>query len=138
YDIGQLLQHYPNILFHVDAVQALGKIPVDIYKKGIDLCTFSGHKINGLKGTGILFVKKGIQLFPLFHGGGQETGFRSGTENIAGNVSIERALRLILEKEKLKKEGLSNLQGDLISKLSQLKGVVVHSTENGAPHIVNV
>ena len=63
-EIGKILCQYPKLFFHVDAVQSLGKIPVNIYESGIDLCTFSGHKIHGLKGTGILFVSKATKLFP--------------------------------------------------------------------------
>src|SRR5699024_5596296 len=99
HEIGQLLRDHPKIFFHVDAVQALGKVPVSLRDTGIDLCTFSGHKIHGLKGSGMLYVKQGTKLFPLFHGGNQEDAFRSGTENVAGNVSFVRALRLIKERE---------------------------------------
>src|SRR5699024_5999781 len=91
-EIGAIVKQHPKIFFHVDAVQALGKVPIMLANSGIDLCTFSGHKIHGLKGTGMLFVKEGTSLYPLFHGGDQEFGLRSGTENVAGNVSFVRAL----------------------------------------------
>ena len=70
-EIGEIVRAHKKIFFHVDAVQALGKIPVHIKRANVDLCTFSGHKINGLKGTGLLYVRDGVTLFPLFHGGGQ-------------------------------------------------------------------
>lgn len=137
-EIGALLKKYPKIFFHVDAVQALGKVPIRLTESGIDLCTFSGHKIHGLKGTGILFVKEGTSLYPLLHGGNQEFGIRSGTENVAGNVSIVRALRLILEKKKNELERLTKLRNKLYTTLSSMDHVQMNSPEDGAPHIINV
>src|SRR5699024_7218339 len=136
-EIGKKLAQYPKLFFHVDAVQGLGKVPLSLLEASIDLCTFSGHKIHGLKGTGLLYVKQGTSLFPLFHGGGQEQSFRSGTENVAGNVSFVRALRLIQEKVSNKRELLQNLKEQLRSKLSALEGVYVNSPADGAPHILN-
>src|SRR5699024_877559 len=116
-EIGNVVKKHPKVHFHVDAVQSLGKVPLDLQESGIDLCTFSGHKIHGLKGTGMLFVRGGTELFPLFHGGGQEKGYRSGTENVAGNVSFARALRLIKEQEENNIGHLRNLHFKLFSSL---------------------
>lgn len=137
-EIGNVVKKHPKVHFHVDAVQSLGKVPLDLQESGIDLCTFSGHKIHGLKGTGMLFVRGGTELFPLFHGGGQEKGYRSGTENVAGNVSFARALRLIKEQEENNIGHLRNLHFKLFSSLSDMEEVYVNSPENGAPHIINV
>src|SRR5699024_2091587 len=115
-------KEYPKLFFHVDAVQSLGKIPINFKNSGIDLCSFSGHKIHGLKGTGLLYVKHGAALFPLFHGGGQEEGIRSGTENVAGNISFVRALRLIKEKEKQEYAKLEKLHMQLLSGLQRVEG----------------
>src|SRR5699024_5544349 len=123
--IGKKLAQYPKLFFHVDAVQGLGKVPLSLLEASIDLCTFSGHKLDSLKGT------------VLFHGGGQEQSFRSGTENVAGNVSFVRALRLIQEKVSNERELLQNLKEQLRSKLSALEGVYVNSPADGAPHILN-
>lgn len=136
--ISKMLKKYPKVFFHVDAVQSLGKVPIHIKNSGIDLCTFSGHKIHGLKGTGMLYVREGMKLTPLFHGGNQEMGIRSGTENVAGNVAFVRALRLIKEKEEAGIAQLQNNQRYMIEELSQIKHVQVHSSTEGAPHIVNV
>src|SRR5699024_1305530 len=70
--IGKIAKQHPKLLFHVDHVQGMGKVPLSLADSGIDLCTISGHKIHGLKGTGILYVKKETALFPLFHGANQE------------------------------------------------------------------
>lgn len=77
-----------NILFHTDAVQAVGKIPVDVQAVGVDLFSLSAHKFHGLKGAGALYVRKGVSIHPLLHGGGQEGGLRSGTENVPGIVGM--------------------------------------------------
>lgn len=137
-EIAEVLAKYPKIFFHVDAVQSLGKVPLKLNHEGIDLCSYSGHKINGLKGTGILYVKKGTSLFPLFHGGEQEFGIRSGTENVAGNVSFAKALRLIKEKERTQVNKLKVLRKKLLDGLCEIDGVEINSPEDGAPHIVHV
>src|SRR5699024_12716715 len=96
----------------------------------IDLCSFSGHKINGLKGTGMLDVNKGTSLFPLFHGGGQENMLRSGTENVAGNVSFVRALRLIIQKENERPDHFKKLMSALRESLDKIEGVFINSPED--------
>lgn len=136
--IASLLTKYPKLYFHIDAVQALAKVPLDLTHPGIDLCTFSGHKINGVKGTGILYVKKGTTMFPLFHGGAQESNFRAGTENVAGNVSFARALRIIKEKEGKQVDNLTRLRTKVMERLAAIEGLYINSPEEGAPHIVHV
>ena len=85
-----------GVPFHTDAVQALGKLPVDVEKLGVDLLTFSGHKFYGPKGVGVLYVRKGMRLDPLIAGGHQEKGFRAGTENIMGIVGLGKAAELAI------------------------------------------
>ena len=83
-----------GVLFHTDAVQATGKIKVDVKELGVDLLSLTGHKIYGPKGTGVLFVKQGVKLAPLFYGGSHEKKRRPGTENIAGIVGLAKALEI--------------------------------------------
>ncbi|WP_207736278.1 cysteine desulfurase family protein [Fusibacter ferrireducens] len=95
-EIGEIIHNYnrannTKIVYHVDAVQSFGKIRLDVKKSYIDLMSFSAHKINGLKGSGGLYVREGISLIPLVYGGGQEKGLRPGTENIYGIASIGAA-----------------------------------------------
>ncbi|CDQ39303.1 MULTISPECIES: cysteine desulfurase family protein [Virgibacillus] len=137
HEIGKIANQYPKLFFHVDHVQGFGKIPLDLADSGIDLCTISGHKIHGLKGTGILYVKQRTTLFPLFHGGEQEQAIRSGTENLAGAVSIVKAIRLMKEKEKKDQLHLYELQQYLVRELESIKEVKLNSPKEAAPHIIN-
>jgi cysteine desulfurase len=83
-----------GILLHTDAVQAVGKIPVDVEELGVDLLSASAHKFYGPKGIGFLYIRKGIQIVPLAKGGGHERGIRSGTENVPGAVAMATALKI--------------------------------------------
>jgi cysteine desulfurase NifS len=88
------IAHESGALFHTDAVQAVGKIPVDVKELGVDMLTLSAHKFHGPKGIGALYVKKGVKLEPLVHGGKQESGLRAGTENIPAIVGLGKAADL--------------------------------------------
>jgi cysteine desulfurase NifS len=90
------IAHEGGAIFHTDAVQAAGKIPVDVQDLDVDLLTLSGHKFHGPKGVGALYVKKGIELEPLIHGGKQEGGLRAGTENLPGIAGMGKAAELAL------------------------------------------
>jgi len=90
--------HSAGALFHTDAVQAAGHIPLDVTDWGIDLLSLSAHKFSGPRGVGVLFVKKGTSILPVIYGGGQEKGKRSGTENVAGAVGLAAALAEAVEK----------------------------------------
>lgn len=83
-----------GVIFHTDAVQSVGHVPVDVNDLGVDLLSFAGHKFYGPKGVGGLYVRKGIRFDPLIHGGGQERGHRAGTENVAAIVGMATALKL--------------------------------------------
>ncbi len=88
------IAHRAGALFHTDAVQAVGKIPVDVKVEGIDLLSLSAHKFHGPKGVGALYIRKGLKLNPFMHGGHQESGMRSGTYNIAGIVGLGKAAEM--------------------------------------------
>ena len=96
-EIGALCRS-KKILFHTDAVQAVGHIPVDVKEMNIDLLSIAAHKFYGPKGVGALYVKKGIKIENLIHGGGQERNRRAGTENVAGIVGFGKALELATRK----------------------------------------
>ena len=110
----------PNALVHTDAVQALGNVPVDVKAWGVDLAAFSAHKLGGPKGVGVLYVRSGVPVEPVLHGGGHERGLRSGTLNVAGiagfGVAAEIAAREVDEKsERLAKMRDRLLEGIRVS-----------------------
>ena len=99
-DLEQLkaeLAHSVGAKFHTDAVQAVGHMHIDVQEMGIDMLSLSGHKFRGPRGTGVLYVKKGITLEPLVYGGGQERGLVSGTENTAGCIGLAAAMKEAVE-----------------------------------------
>jgi cysteine desulfurase len=102
-----------GVLVHTDAVQAFGKMDVQVEKLGVDFLTLSAHKIYGPKGIGALFVRKGSSLAPLIHGGHQERGMRAGTENTAGIIGFSEAVRLLGEQGKKDRERIEKLAGRL-------------------------
>ncbi|HIR85310.1 MAG TPA: cysteine desulfurase NifS [Candidatus Galloscillospira excrementavium] len=109
-----------GVLFHTDAVQAVGHIPVDVEQWQVDLLSLSGHKFYGPRGTGALYIRKGLRLPPLIHGGGQERGRRSGTENVAGAVGLAAALKEAVEELPAESARLAALRDRLLEGLSAL------------------
>lgn len=95
-EIGNICKEH-GVPFHTDAVQAIGKIPVDVQAFNVDYLTFSAHKFHGPKGVGALYIKKGKELLPLLHGGAQMGGYRSGTLNVAGIVGMGKAMEAATE-----------------------------------------
>ena len=95
-ELAEILRRH-GALFHTDAVQAVGKIPFDVRKQPIDLLSISAHKLHGPKGVGALYVRTGVQLSPILEGGGQESGLRSSTENVAGIVGLGMAAEIARE-----------------------------------------
>ncbi|RLQ97927.1 cysteine desulfurase family protein [Falsibacillus albus] len=137
-EIGQWLAQHTNIIFHVDHVQGCTKVPLSLDGAMVDLCTISSHKFHGLKGTGALFIRKGIQLSPLFSGGNQEWKLRSGTENTAGIVAMAKALRMSEEHRRRSTAKIMEVKDYLIHGLSEMEGVSINTISDlSAPHIVN-
>jgi len=108
-----------NVIFHTDAVQALGKIPINVKELGVDLLSVSSHKIHGPKGIGALYIRKGISLDPVILGGGQENGLRSGTENVANIVGFGTACEITRLKFLENISKMRNLRDYLSSKIIQ-------------------
>lgn len=135
-EIGSLLKQYPKAHFHVDGVQALGKIPMQL--EDVNSISFSGHKFNGLKGQGILIIDNKEKIEPTVFGGGQEYGIRSGTVNLAMNVSLVKAMEIAIQNLNELNHRLSRYNKVIRESLSQYKGVYINSPENSAPHILNI
>ncbi|WIM39048.1 cysteine desulfurase family protein [Paenibacillus sp. PK4536] len=127
----------PRTLIHVDGVQGFGKLPVNIAQWNIDLYSLSAHKLRGPKGTGLLYVKQGTELFPLLAGGGQENGYRSGTENVAGIVGMTKALRLTSTEQSTLSERLLAWSEQLKIAIQSIEGLVLTNPSVSAPHIVH-
>jgi len=115
------------VLFHTDAVQAVGHLPINVVEQNIDLLSASGHKFHGPKGTGFLYAKKGIKLSNLIEGGAQERGKRAGTENVPGIAAMAVALKEIVEKMPETAKEVSAKRDRLIAGLSEIE----HSALNG-------
>lgn len=140
-EIAAILKRHPKVLFHVDAVQAAGKIPVDPEKLGVDMLSLSAHKFQGPKGIGILYKREAVRLDPLISGGGQEFGLRSGTENVPYIVGMAKALRLAVENQPAAWRRVSELKKRLVAQLTGVPGIEINSPTDDAlsvPHIVNL
>jgi len=127
------------VYFHVDAVQAWGKIPLRPRQWGVDLMSLSAHKVHGPKGVGALYVRRGIHLVPLLGGGDQEGGIRPGTENVPGIAGLGAAASLILSEAEETAGRMTGLRDQLRRAIEQLPDVRVNTPADGAaPHILNV
>jgi len=134
------IAHEHNCLFHTDAVQTVGQVPVDVKALDVDLLTFSAHKFYGPKGVGGLYVRTGVGLMPLVHGGAQEHGRRAGTENVAGIVGAAKALELArqrLDDEAARLTGLRDRLWEQISSRIHEARLNGHPTKR-LPNNVNV
>jgi cysteine desulfurase len=112
-EIGEICRS-KNVLFHTDAVQAAGHVPIDVKKMNIDFLTMSAHKFHGPKGVGVLFVRKGIKLPAMITGGGQERKKRAGTENVPGIVGLGAAIELAVRDMDKNTERMKYQRGKLI------------------------
>lgn len=126
------IAHSKGAIFHTDAVQAIGHIPVNVHDLGVDLLSASAHKFNGPKGIGFLYVKNGLNISPFIYGGGQEKGLRSGTENVASIVGMATALKENVENADKNTNHLRLLENDLID---SLKSANLDFIRNGTNHI---
>jgi len=128
-EISEICKKY-QIPLHTDAVQAVGKVPINVKELGVDALSISSHKINGPKGIGALFIKKGLKIVPYITGGGQENGLRSGTENVASIVGFGKACEIAKERFN---ENISHFQTLHSSMLSRIVKEIPHVKLNGHP-----
>ena len=130
----------PRVLFHVDAVQGFGKSLILPKRMHIDLLAASGHKIHGPKGVGLLYVADGVRLEPLLHGGGQQGGMRSGTENVPGIAGMALAAKLLCGNLDEDRQRLFAMKNRLIDRLREIPDIEFNgrTDETAAPHILSV
>lgn len=121
--------HRASALFHTDAVQAAGKVPINIKSLGVDMMSMSSHKINGPKGVGALYVRSGLSILPIIHGGGQEMSLRSGTENVPGIVGFGKACELAAKRMSEYQQHVAGLRDYLVERVLQ---EIPHSRLNGS------
>lgn len=125
-EIGAVCRHH-GVLFHTDACQSFGKIPFDVEASNVDLATVNAHKIYGPKGTGALYIRKGVRIAPLLHGGGQESGLRSSTENVPSVAGFAMAAKLCAGQMAEESARLSELGRELATMLeTDHEGVYFH------------
>ncbi|EHI75194.1 cysteine desulfurase [Streptococcus criceti] len=137
--ISKILANRPTISFHVDAVQAIGKIPTASYLTDrVDFASFSGHKFHAVRGVGFLYKKVSKRISPLLTGGGQEKSLRSTTENLAGIAAMAKALRLTLDKEELALPRIAAMKAVIYDELSKYPDIRVFSEigQDFAPNIL--
>lgn len=141
-EMGKIIREKnPETLFHVDAVQSFAKMPLDPLQWNVDLLSSSAHKFHGPKGTGCLYIRRGLQLPPFLQGGGQERRMRSGTENVPGIAGMGEAVREAMEDLASHAAKVRDLKLYLWKRISQeISGVTVNGPdpEEGAPHVLNV
>ena len=131
-DISALLENHPTVSFHVDAVQAIGKMPLaDFLTDRVDFATFSGHKFHSVRGVGFIFAKEGKKISPLLTGGGQESDKRSTTENLAGIAATAKALRLVLDQFEAGQKRLLAMKKVILNELASYPDVTIFSQMEG-------
>ena len=127
----------PGCIFHTDCVQAFGKHPIP--SAHVDMISVSGHKIHAPKGVGALYIKKGVRIEPLHYGGGQEKGFRPGTENTASIIGFGLAAELAVADMEKSSRAVSQVRSTFYNALASLEGVLVNGDlEKGSPYILNL
>lgn len=134
-EISKIVKEYPKCYFHVDCTQALGKINIDL--SNVDFASFSGHKIFGLKGIGLLYKKENIVIEPLIHGGKSTTVYRSGTPALPLMVSMMKAMQLIIPNIDRNYKYIEELNKKICNKLKEYPLVHINSTDKSIPHTIN-
>ena len=136
HEITEILKDYPNCRLHIDATQAVGKIPLDL--SGVHAASFAPHKFYGLKGCGVLYKAKGVVVEPLIHGGASTTIYRSGTPDAPAAAACAKALELAVSESAARLETVTALHQKLRAELAKNPRIRINSPENVVPHILNV
>ncbi|MEX2462427.1 MAG: cysteine desulfurase family protein [Paenibacillaceae bacterium] len=137
---GKFLRQYPKVIFHVDAIQSLGKLPVFPKQLGADLLSISAHKLGGPKGAGLLYRRTGVELRPELAGGGQESGIRSGTENVPLIAGMAKAVQITMKQQAHDLAKLYELRDRLLTRIGMLADLRISGSDSKelmAPHLIH-
>lgn len=140
-EIGNIIkQKNKQTLFHVDAIQGFGKFSIQPTKCHVDLLSISAHKFHGPKGVGVLYVNRGVKLNPLIYGGGQQKGYRSGTENVPGVAGLGQAAKEAYDFIKSNPEYISELKKRFVDGIADIKDIKINgpSVEEGSPYVLSL
>ena len=135
--VPALKKRFPDLIVHIDGVQGFTKLPFLPEKLGVDLFSFSGHKLYAPKGVGGLYIRKGLRVLPVEYGGGQEKAIRPGTEAVPAIAGMGAALQMVKEHRAAIMQNYRERNGQLRLLLKEIPGAVINSPENGCPHILN-
>ena len=133
--MSEIIHQYPKCFFHSDTTQGITKLPLNY--KTLDMFIASSHKLHGLKGSGMLIIKKNIRPLPLFSGGGQEDNIRSGTNDVPRDVVLAKTLRLELEKANNNYQHIKEINSYLKNELNKIDEVTINSPDSASPYILN-
>lgn len=136
--VPALKKRFPDLLIHIDGVQGFTKLPFHPERLGVDLFSFSGHKLYAPKGIGGLYIRKGLRILPVEYGGGQEKAIRPGTEAVPAIAGLGAALNMIKAHQSEIMRNYRERQTQIRSLVKEIPGVVINSPENGCPHIINL
>jgi cysteine desulfurase len=136
--VSQIKSASPATLIHSDAVQALGKMQFDVHDLGVDLLSLSAHKIHGPKGVGALYIRRGVQIEPLSHGGSQERNRRGGTEAVALAIGFAEAARIATQKFDERAKHVRQLREYLLKQLTTISEVIINSPADGVDAIISI
>lgn len=134
-ELSKVIHSYPKCFFHSDTTQGFGKIPLDYQE--LDAFVASAHKIHGLKGSGLLVIRKNVAPLPLFSGGGQEFNLRSGTNDMPKDVALAKAVRLSFENMNANIKHIKEINDYLRNELKHIDEVIINSPENSSPYILD-
>ncbi len=137
-DISAMV-HNAGAVLHVDAVQSYGKLKIDVKRLGADMLTISAHKAHGPKGIGALYIKKGVRIFPIIHGGGQERGLRSSTENLPAIAGFAKAAEVMCADFDKSVEAMEKVKAYLTERLGKnIENIEINTPENSVCSVLNI
>ncbi len=131
-------KRFPDLIVHIDGVQGFTKLPLSVTRLGVDLFSFSGHKLYAPKGIGGLYIRKGLRILPVEYGGGQEKGLRSGTESVPMIAGMSAAFSMIRKHQNEINENYRARNLQLRKLLSDIPYIVINSPQDGCPHLLNL